>query len=280
MSLLSHNELRIVLGPERIALLQTTRMLTPRGYRSGIQSKRIIPCEAPLDGETPWHSAVKTLEVALPSLIKPRMHAKVTIANHFMRYLLVPWIDKMSDEEELSFARHCFRETYGDAADTWTVRISPGRVGAASLASAVDTGLLEKLRGSLGQQGLDIKSIQPHLMVAFNSCQAGLENRSTWVALLEPGSLCLAVLQKGQFVWIRKLRIGEAWSEELATILDREACMADAEGVANEVLLWAPHVEKLDFPSSGRWKIQHLKPGLKPARRTEVGGLQILAAVA
>jgi len=276
VSLLSHNELRIVLGPERIALLHTSPALTPRGERN----KRIIPCEAPLDGEMPWHSAVRTLEVALPSIAKPKMHAKVTVANSFMRYLLVPWIDKMSDEEELSFAQHCFKETYGVTADSWTVRISPGRVGAPSLASAIDTGLLEKLRGIFGQMGVGIKSIQPHLMVAFNSCQVGLEDRSAWVALLEPGSVCLAVLQKGQLTWIRKLRIGTAWHEELATILDREACLADADGVADEVLLWAPHVEKLDFPASGRWKIQHLKPGLKPARRADVGGLQILAAVA
>lgn len=277
MSLLSHNELRIVLSPERVALLHTRRALTPRGYRSGVEAKRIIPCEMPADGEMPWHSAVNTLGLALPSLVKHRMEVQVTLSNHFMRYLLVPWIDKMSDEEELVFARHCFRETYGEAADSWTVRISPGRAGAASLASAVDTGLLDGLRGSLGQQGLDIKSIQPHLMVAFNSCKASLKGRTAWVALLEPGNLCLAVLQHGHLAWIRKLRIGAAWCEELPAILDREAYVADADGMADEVLLWAPHLEERDIPAMERWNIRHLNPGLKPDGH-EFSGLQILAA--
>lgn len=280
MSLLSHNELRIVLSPERVALLHTRRALTPRGYRSGVEAKRIIPCEMPVDGEMPWHSAVNTLEMVLPSLIRHGMEVNVTLSNHFMRYQLIPWIDKMSDEEEMVFARHCFSEMYGNVADSWTVRISPGRPGAASLASAVDTGLLEVLRGSLGQHGLDITSIRPHLMVAFNSCQASLAGRSAWVALLEPGNLCLAVLQNGHVTWIRKLRIGATWCEELPAILDREACVADAGGVADEVFLWAPHLEEFDIPAFGRWSIRHLKPGLNPAHGPELDGLQILAAEA
>ena len=278
MSLLSRNELRIVLSPEQIALLHTERKLTLRGYQSEAPAKTIIPCEAAADGEMPWSRAVKTLEMTLPSFINQKPEVNVTLSNHFMRYLLVPWIDKMNDAEEMIFARHCFREMYGNAADSWTVRSSPGRAGVATLASAVDTGLLDDLRGSLGQMGLDIKSIQPHLMAAFNSCQPSLKGRSAWVALLEPGSLCLAVLQKGQFAWIRMLRIGDAWQEELATILQREAYLADVDTEMDEVLLWAPHLEDIGIPAVGRWKIRHLEPSVNLRHGPEHGGMQNLAA--
>lgn len=277
MSLLSRNELGIVLCPERIALLHTERKLTLRGYQSDVHAQRDIPCETAADAEMPWHNAVKTLEMTLPALIKCKMEVNVTLSNHFIRYLLVPWFDKMSDEEELVFAQHCFREMYGNASDSWSVRVSPGKPGVAALASAVDTSLLEELHGLLKGMSLDIMSIQPHLMVAFNGCRAKLKGRSAWVAFLEPGNLCLAALQKGQLVWIRKLRIGNAWQEELSAILEREAYLVDAEVAGDEVLLWAPHLADMDIPAKGRWKIQHLKPDIKPGQEPEHGLLHTLA---
>jgi hypothetical protein len=71
------------------------------------------------------------------------------------------------------------------------------------------------------------------------------------------------VLSKGQLVWIRKLRIGDAWQEELSTLLEREAFLADAEVVTSELFLWAPHLEEMEMPELGRWSIRSLKPSLK-----------------
>ncbi len=277
MSLLSRNELDIVLCPERIALVHTERKLTLRGYQSDIQAERNILCETTADAETPWHDAITTLKVTLPSVAQRKMAVNVTLSNHFMHYLLVPWLDNMSDEDELVFARHCFMEMYGSAAESWSVRTSPGKPGAAALASAVDTGLLEELHGLLEGMSLRVRSIQPHLAVAFNGCRAMLEGRSAWLALLEPGNLCLAALQKGQLVWIRKLRIGSAWQEELPAILEREAYLVDAEAVMDEVLLWAPHLADMDVPEEGRWKIRHLKRDMEPGQEPEHGLLHTLA---
>ncbi len=277
MSLWSRNELGVVLCPERIALLHTERKLTLRGYQSDVRAERNILCETAADAEMPWHNAVRTLGTTLPSLAQRKMAVNVTLSNHFMRYLLVPWFDNMSDEEELVFARHCFKERYGSAADAWSVRISPGKPGVAALASAVDSSLLEELHGLLEGMSLDIKSIQPHLMVAFNSCRTSLEGCSAWVALLEPGNLCLAALQKGQLVWIRQLRIGDAWQKELPAILEREAYLVDAEVAMDEVFLWAPHFAEMDIPAEGRWRMQYLKPDMKPGQEPEHSMLHTLA---
>jgi hypothetical protein len=277
VSLLSRNKLDIVLCPERIAVLHTERKLTLRGYQGDIRAERIIACETAADTGMLWHNAIQTLKMTLPSLAQRNMAVNVILSNHFIHYLLVPWLDKMSDEDELVFARHCFTESYGSAAESWSVRISPGKPGVAALASAVDTRLLEELHGLLNGMGVHIKSIQPHLMVAFNSCRASLEGRSAWIALLEADNLCLAALHKGQLVWIRKLRIGDAWQEELPAILEREAYLVDAEVASHEVLLWAPHLVDMDIPAGGRWKIRHLKPDMKPEREPEHGLLHTLA---
>jgi hypothetical protein len=269
--------LRIVLRPERIELMRSGRKLTARGYQRHVHDNVIIPCAPAVDETRPWNGAIKTLEMNLPSFAERKTEVNVVLSNHFMHYLLVPWLSKLSDEEEMVFAQHCFKEMYGSAADSWSVRTSPGPAGVATVASAVDTRLLDELRELLGRMGLDIRSIQPDLMEAYNSCRDILEGRNAWIALLEPGSLCLAVLQKGQLVWIRKLRIGDVWHEELPTLLEREAYLADAEAAMDEVFLWAPHLEGTEIPAAGRWKIRHLQATPKPQSGREGRRLRDLA---
>ncbi len=260
MSLLSRNELRVVLCPDRLVLERAERRLTPRGYVVQVQAREVLQCAADAGAGESWSAALRTLEEALPRSAAVGMQAQVVLSNHFIRYMLVPWMDKLSDAEELVFARHCFSEVYGAAADGWSVRASHGRRGAPTLASAVPTKLLEELRGAFERSGVRVCSIQPHLMAACNSCQGGLEGRSAWIALLERNSLCLAMLHQRQLTWVRQLRIGDDWHAELFAILEREAYLSDA-AETDEVLLWAPHLDGEQVAPMGRWRIEHLIPG-------------------
>lgn len=260
MSLWSRNELSIVLGPQRIEIRHTERKLTSLGFKSYVRAYESFTCNVSKESGTQWQSAVSTLEQKLPAFVKRKMKVNVILSNYFVHYMLVPWFDKMSDEDDLAFAKHSFIEVYGNAAESWSVLVSPCGAGIASLACSVDSKLLDELRGLFGQLGLHIQSIQPQLMVAINSCRASLKGRDAWVAFLEPEVLCLAVLRKGQLVWIRKLQIGNEWQEELPTILAREEFIADAGIFMNEVCLWAPYLENADVLNVGRWQIQHLKP--------------------
>lgn len=260
MSPLSHSELNIMLCPERIALLRAERTLTMHGYARRLRGSKIIPCETGASGEKPWSVAMDALGAALPSMIGRRMEVNVILSDRFMQYALVPWFDKLSDEEELALAQHRFKEMCGDGADALSIRISPGKAGMASLASGVDADLLEELGRLMARMRVGIKSIRPHLMVAYNSCRASLKGRDAWVVLLEPNSVCLAVLRRGQLAWIRKLRIGDDWKQELPVILSRESYLADADVAMDEVLLWAPHLGDEDIPTEWPWKIRQLKP--------------------
>jgi len=276
VSPLSRNELSIVLAPERVSLLRAERRLTLRGYARSICDRKSVPCGIDGGGEMPWSGAIAALEAVLPSVAERSMEVNVILSNHFMQYVLVPWFDKLTDKEELALAQHCFAEMYGNDAESLSVRVSPGRAGVAALASAVDIRLLEELGGLLGRMELDLKSVQPHLMVAYNSCRDRLADCSAWVALMEPRGLCLAALQKGELAWIRKLRIGDDWHRELPAILERETYLVDAGAEMDEVLLWAPHLAEMNIPTGRRWKFQQLKPGEKSGSGPEHTGLHAL----
>ncbi len=264
MSPLSRNELSIVFSPGSVALLSTGRKLTLRGAEHRTFDRVVIHPAG--EGDALWGGALEALGPVLPRFAARGMQASVVLSNHFVQYLLVPWCDNLSDDEEIAHARHCFKEMYGDAADGWDVRVSPNSIGAPAMASAVDTRLLDELRGMLQGAGLNVASIRPHLMVAFNCCSQAFHGRNTWFALLEPGNLCLAFLQEGKFSWMRKIRIGGAWREELARHLEREAYLADGDVVTHDVLLWAPQHEVRDMPVLARWNIQHLQPPAKSGR--------------
>ncbi len=260
MSLLSRNSLSIVVGSQQIAVLHTRRTLTLRGQHFDVLGREVV--SAGTEDGSGWHRTAIALESVLPRLAQPGVTATVILSNHFVNYALVPWRDNMSDADELAYARHCFKEQYDDASDAWDVRVSPGRAGMAALASAVDVTLLAELRGVLGKAGVRVQSIQPHLMVAFNNCHAGMEGRNAWFALLEPGNLCLCLLRNGQLTWMRKVRIGDPWQDEFSTILEREAYLAEAGLEADDVFLWAPQLEGKQSIARGRWNIMHLKPPL------------------
>lgn len=271
MSLWFRDECRIVLRPHQMVLAQLRRDLTHRGLQSRVLAKRIVTFEAPARGEAPWSGALKALEALLPDIADHRSYATVILSNHFTRYAMVPWSDELADEtEELAYARHTFSEMYGRDAENWELRISPGQPGKPQLASAVDAGLLGSLRDMFGRQQVNLASTRPHLMAACNACQAALRRQSAWLALVEPGNLCLALLENGQFSWVRTVRTGAHWHKELPFLLDREALVANAGVPTDEVLLWAPDHQTIPAVAGGHWKIRQLQPAQMPGIAPEL----------
>lgn len=262
MSLWLRDEQRIVLGHDRIMLAVTRRQLTRHGVKRHMLDEQVLPAnvvagEAP-DCRMPWHGPLNALETALPGLAGRNPHVTVIVSNHFMHYALIPWSDALSnDKEEMAFARHLFRETYGDDADSWELRINHNDTGSTQLACGVDARLIEGLRGSFSRAGIGLHSIQPHLMDAYNSCCASLRDKSAWLVVAERGNLCLSLLQEGQWSWVRTIRTGAAWCEELPLLLEREECLANAGASGNEVFVWAPDHRDGALPSGGRWQFRN-----------------------
>lgn len=265
MSLWLRDEYRIVLCHDRVMLAAATREFTRRGVKRHVLAERVLPVdvaagEMPVS-EMPWHGPLKALEAALPELVSRNSHVTVTLSNHFVRYALIPWSEALSNEqEEMAFARHSFREMYGSDADSWELRISHDKAGMAQLACAVDTRLLDGLRGLFSRTGAGLHSIQPHLMAAYNSCRAILRGRSAWLALAERDNLCLALLRDGQWFWVRTIRAGDGWREALPLLLEREEFLANADAAVKDVFLWAPDQRDETLPEGSRWQFRYLPP--------------------
>ena len=278
MSPLLRDELRVLLGPDQVVLVRVGRELTGRGLRHRVLAKTVVDCAPVASGEAPWDAAIKMLEVKLPGLADRRIFATVILSNHFVRYVMVPWSEALSDEaEEMAFARHCFKQAYGDAAESWELRLSPEPAGARKLASAVDGRLLAVLRALFEQAGVTLKSVQPYLMAVYNNCRASLQKRSAWLVLFEPGCLCLALLQQGRWASVRTMRVGSDWHDSLPLILEREACLAESDTASEAVFLWAPGLGNAALPASGRWQMHNLQPVVRKDFIPEYEGRYALA---
>jgi len=268
VSLSLRDELRVVLCPEQLLLVRIGRSVTYRGLKHRVLDKRSIPCVDASGGDSPWSGAVRTLAAELPELVGSNAFATVILSNRFMHYALVPWSGALKDEEEeTAYARHFFKQLYGSAAESWELRLTLERAGVAQLASAVDSRLTDAVRKLFDGAGIRLRSIQPSLMVAYNSCQTRLQKCNAWFVLFEAGSLCLALLQQGRLGSVRTLRAGSDWREMLPQLLEREAYLTDADATTDEVLLWAPeHDESVStgWLKSTGWKIQALQPAIRP----------------
>jgi hypothetical protein len=56
--------------------------------------------------------------------------------------------------------------------------------------------------------------------------------------MVEPGQLCLGLLDQGSFVRLRSLRIDAHWATDLWNILERETCLAELDEMPGDAYLW------------------------------------------
>ena len=253
-------ELRVVLCPEQVKLLPVRRSLTLRGVRRTIHDSQVVPVGGAAAAQ-PWRAALLALETALPAAARNRTTATVVLSNQLVRYTLVPWQAGLADsQEDLSYTRHCFTKVYGKSAQEWEVRLSHQALETPSLASGVDAELLEGLRSMFARPGMTLRSVQPHLMAAFNDARTQLRRRNAWIALLETGHLCLALLRDGRWSRVRSLRIDRAWPEELPRILEREAFLADDEAVPSDVYVGHLEEGEMVLPELDGWQFHALTP--------------------
>jgi len=268
VSLWFRNELRVVLCPDQLILLKVRASLTLSGWRREILDKLIVPCPKHESGDESWAAALATLDVALPKYFDAKAQTTVVLSNHFVRYALIPWSDHLTNEqEELYFAEHTFREMYGNEADNWEIRISQNHAGKSQVASAVDKKLLAGLRELTDRHGIALSSVQPLLMLAYNQSRAQLNNSNAWLVVVEQNYLCLMLLRNGQWSWVRTLRSGENWVQDLPDLLEREAFLADSD--VSTVYISAVQQEKL--PVGTHWNMQFLHVFSQSGRHQENG---------
>ncbi len=262
MSLSLREELRIVLRPNQVQVVRIGRELSLRGITQHVLDKKIYPCAA--DSNLPWNNAVKALQSALTTLpIKPAT-AQVVLSNQFTRYAMIPASQTLSNEaEETAYAKHIFSQLYGTSAESWEIRLHQGTAGAAQLASAIDGQLLHELRALFTAENIKLKSVRPQLMAAYNNCRVQIQQQDAWFVVAEQESLCLGLLQQGQWRSVRALKVGSDWLEKLPDLLDREVFLSEVEASSDEIYLWAPEHWRTALPKTPKWNIHKLQPAIR-----------------
>ena len=276
MSPLRTRTLLVELAPDQVNLAFWERRLTLRGLRTTV-AREWLPAAPTGADAAPWRGAVQALEQALAVLAVRPVRARVVLSSRLVRYALVPWSDALVGvDEEAAFARHCFERVYGEAAADWELRVSDEPDGAPKLASAVDAALPGALRDVFAAAGIWLESIQPSLMAVCNAHRRRLRGRHAWLALVEPGTLCLALRDRGRWVRVRSVRIGPGWRAELVQALAREAYLVEPDAAAGDVFLWACGLSDVALPEDARWRF-HLLASPPPATPAASGRLLLAA---
>jgi hypothetical protein len=207
----------IAIAPEHV-----TGVTLARGWSNVVKERCRIPCEA-VAAERTWKPAIGALQLVLQKLDVSSGNTTVLLSNRFVRYVLAPWQNQASGSDvETGFARHCFRQVYGPAAERWDVRVSAGAVGHSRLASGVDAELLDEIRATVAASGLKIRSIQPYLMAAFNKWRRKLDARACLFVVAEEQFYTSMLVLRGHCEAVHTGAFGGDLNDALPMILDRE----------------------------------------------------------
>lgn len=238
MSRLFPDELRISLAPDQVIVERRAVSVSLQGLRTRLRDRQILRASGTA-GRDRYSGALQVMAGALADIDdRRRCRTRVVLANSLVRYLLVPQSNRLSPEDEAAVVRHCFQEVYGNAAEHWELRASPAPDVPVRLASGVERSLLDDLRGVATTAGIVLDSIQPRLMTVCNEHRRTLDCRKAWLILVEPGNLCLGLIDQGSLVRVRGLRIDAGWASDLPALLEREACLAELDELPADAFLW------------------------------------------
>lgn len=251
------DQLHITLSPTQIGVVRVRQSLGMRGIKRQVVASETLACEVDANAFG-WEKSLQAMDALLARHSQNHPVVTLVLSNHFVHYVLVPWSDLISsDEQQHAYNRHCLNNTYGENSANWEIRQSRVNVGSAHLAGAIDEKLLAACNEVVERHGLRITSIQPYLMNVFNQLKNNMQETDAWFALVETGNICLAHFQQGNWVHFRSARLAGEW-EDFARFLTRESFMAESENPSDEkpLYLYAPHFAQLDAING--WKIHAL----------------------
>jgi hypothetical protein len=201
---------------------QHVSAVTARGWPLRLKDQHSVTCES-VPGERSWNAAVSALRAVISRLENRSGHVAIALSNRFVRYIVAPWQDQLTNvDTQTAFARHCFREWYGAAADQWDVRVSAAPLGQPRIASAVDTDFLDAIRQEFARTRLKIRSIQPQLMAVFNKWRHKVDARASLFTVVEDQFYTCMLVVRGRCEAVHTGALNGALDEALPVILDRE----------------------------------------------------------
>jgi len=226
VSPLWRDEVGIYLAQRRVCLVRIRRGMKPTLAADEVT---VDPGAAP-----GWDGALGMLERRLAEPTWGDARVRVVIADHWVRYSVVPWSDALtSTAERLAHARELMAGVFGAEMSEWTVSLSETPPGSSCLASAVPTALLQGLKDSALSHGLKLASVQPQLIAAYNTWRHVLPAaEAAWFVTVEEGSLAALRMCGAGIDRVHAVRIGSDWARELKRLqtFGRLASASPADG--------------------------------------------------
>jgi hypothetical protein len=209
VSPLWRDEIGVYLAPHKLALTRLARGVRPQQVAQAGWVNEVA-------GDNHWSAALGALDTLLGQSEWQRAAVRVVVADHWVRYAMVPYAAALSGEaERMTHARHVLTGIYGDVVSQWTITLSDSPPGMAQVACALPAALIEELQLLLTRHRLPLKSLQPQLISAFNHWREKLPDGGAWFVSIEQGTLAAARLARGGWDRVHSVRIGADWAVEL-----------------------------------------------------------------
>lgn len=254
----------VALYPDR---LQIARL--GGGWRRRLTHQETVRLTRAPAGAPAWQPAAEALATLVGNGALARARVSLVLSSHFVHYTLVPSNELLKSEaEKLAYARQRFVRVHGEAAQDWALRLSRSSAHQSRLACAIPGTLLQALDEVMAPLGRHYVSLQPRLMASFNRWAPRLDTQARWLAVAEPGLLCLALLQDGQWQSVRTIKTKDDGIGQLPDLLRRESCLVDSAGGTERLSVLGIPVPEGRALESGPWQLEQLKaagPGNGPS---------------
>jgi len=163
-----------------------------------------------------WEVPLSALSALLAQSPWSGARTRVVLADHWARYIIVPWSAELrSNEERLGHARQLLDSSFGEAVAGWEVRISDAPPQATRVACAMHGELIAGIRAACEAAGATLVSLQPQLIDAYAVWRHRLPQANSWFVSIEQGSLTAARLGRNGWDRVYGVRIGTDWLREL-----------------------------------------------------------------
>jgi hypothetical protein len=243
------DRVEVFLGPREIHLRRT-----PRGWRAQPGMSHSLAC--PSGSDASWQAAATTLEDALVNLAWTRADVAVTLSNHFVHYAIVPHVPGVKRADYAAVAQHQAESVYGEVARNWRIAFDEAARTSAALAAGVDPDFIARIEALLRTAGLRPMSIEPYLASAYNACRRTMNGAPAWLAVAEPGRVCVAGVRDGNWLAVRSQRIAGTLHEALPAVLEQARLTAAEPASAGRVYLVSREEASFDLPEGTGWSLE------------------------
>lgn len=258
MSLLWHELVIVGLAPDRLSALLVQSFLRPLGSlaRPRLLDRQVVPLQGQNAAE--WDKGMAALENLL---VEPAWHGRdiaVVLSGHYVRHAIFPAGRSLTHAERQKLAEAVFRDTFGDLARDWELRVSPPGSGMQTLACGVPRSLLTTLRTICEGRGR-LVSIQPCLMPVFNQARREISKQLGCLALVEAGRITLAFAENGQWKYVDS-RAGDG--NMLPQLLLEEAALSGRQ--PGGILWLCDLADTARLPADTFWSCKPVAPPRLP----------------